>query len=124
LQGIFAKEQGTQMPRKGKAAAGLFGPGETRAPLAPNPQYTIDFERNEIHECGATLLALIAYPEDDANDTRRSNAFGSLCVFALRARYENTVEENFPQRMKPIYVFRSETIMNRDLAALRRLNAP
>jgi hypothetical protein len=68
------------------------------------------------------LLALIAYPEDDANDTKRSNALGSLCAFALRTRYENTAEGNAPQRMKPIDAFRRETIMNRELAALRRLS--
>jgi hypothetical protein len=82
----------------------------------------IDFERDEVYESGATLLALIAYPEDDANDTRRSNAAASLCAYALRLRYQNTPEENVLQRMKPIHAFHNEELIDRDIRALRRLS--
>lgn len=110
------------MPRKGKAAT--YRSRVVKTPPSPglNRQFTIDFERNDVFECGARLLALIAYPVDDANDTRRSNAFGSLCAFELRTRSDNAAKEAVPQRMKPIYAFRSETTMNREVAALRRLS--
>jgi hypothetical protein len=88
--------------------------------VAAGQEYTIDFKWNEVFECGATLLALIAYPEDDATDTRRSQAWSSLCADALRVRYLDTPEENRPQRMKPIHAFRSEADIARDMKAIQR----
>lgn len=83
LQRVFERA-GHAIPTKGKVTVGRSGPAKTR-PAGSQPAVHDRFEDNEIYECGAMLLALIAYPEDDANDTKRSNAFGSLCAFALRA---------------------------------------
>jgi hypothetical protein len=34
--------------------------------------YEINFEKSAVHECGATLLALLAYPQDDEKDSNRA----------------------------------------------------
>jgi hypothetical protein len=119
--GNFHEGSGKAAVRKSDGHSRRNSAAKAPAPPRRSQPYTIDFERNEVIECGAMLLALIAYPEDDANETRRCNSFGSLCAFALRARYENTAEENVPQSMKPIYAFRSETTVEREVKALQRL---
>ena len=46
----------------------------------------ISFQNNEVYECGATLLALLAHPADDKNDNRRAHIHASLCRHALEFR--------------------------------------
>lgn len=58
----------------------------------PLAEYQIYFTKSEIHECGAILVALLAYPSDDESDEARSNLHASLCALALRTRFIGSPE--------------------------------
>lgn len=83
-------------------------------------EYGIDFSNSEVHECGATLVTLLAIPKDDEEDSARGRLHASLCALALRARYEDSAVEHLPQLMKPIHAFRKDKDIGRDLRTLRR----
>ena len=83
-------------------------------------EFWIDFSKSEIHECGATLVVLLAYPGDDNEDIARANLHASLCALALRARFEGSPDELAPQLMKPIHAFRTDEKTSRDLKTLMR----
>ena len=42
--------------------------------------YEINLEKSAIYECGATLLALLAYPQDDEEDSHRASLYASSDV--------------------------------------------
>jgi len=84
------------------------------------PTHTYDFARAEVFEVGAAVLTLLAYPETDS-EARRRTLHASLCALAVRAIYP--VESDSacrPQLIKPIYAFRTEREIAKDLRTLRR----
>lgn len=83
--------------------------------------YGLNFKINEVYECGAILLALLAYPSDTADDKKRADLHASLCTLALRDIFpENTADWLQPQHMKPIYAFRKPEQINKDLKTFDR----
>jgi hypothetical protein len=85
----------------------------------PQSEFILDFSALETYECGAMLLALLAYPVD-ASDTHRPSLHASLCSEYLRDRYANAADEAIPQLLKPIYAFRKERDVKKDLKTLER----
>lgn len=83
------------------------------------PDYQISFADSEVYECGATLISLLAYPDDDKNNTRRSNLHTSLCALALRAKFDDSEDSTTPQPMKPIYALRDQQQISRDLKGVK-----
>jgi hypothetical protein len=84
------------------------------------PGYQINFSGAEIYECGAILISLLAYPDDNKDDDQRSALYASLCALSLRAKFDNPEAELIPQPMKPIHAFRELKQINRDLKTLKR----
>ena len=82
--------------------------------------YEINLEKSAIYECGATLLALLAYPQDDEEDSHRASLYASLCALGLR--YQCMMDENeiTPILIKPVHAFRSEQEIAKDLRTLER----
>jgi hypothetical protein len=78
--------------------------------------YQINLEKSAIYECGATLLALLAYPQDDEEDSNRAS------LHALGLRYQCKMDENeiTPILIKPVHAFRSEQEIAKDLRTLER----
>jgi hypothetical protein len=88
--------------------------------MSEEPTHTYDFSKIEVFEAGAALLALLAYPEG-GSDNKRSNLHTSLCALAIRAIYPLDSESaHRPQPIKPIYAFRTQREIDRDLRTLRR----
>jgi len=88
--------------------------------MSEEPVHTYDFSKIEVFEAGAGLLTLLAYPEANRED-KRAELHTSLCALAVRAIYPLGSESAFrPQAIKPIYAFRTEREINRDLRTLRR----
>jgi hypothetical protein len=66
------------------------------------------------------FVTWLAYPGDSEDDTR-SRVHASLCNQALRVKC--AIEPDWalsPQRIKPIYAFRSQRDIKRDLRTLAR----
>ena len=82
--------------------------------------YQINLEKSAIYECGATLLALLAYPQDDEEDSHRASLHASLCAFGLRYQCKMDENEITPVPMKPVHAFRSEQEIAKDLKTLGR----
>ena len=82
-------------------------------------EFVLDFSALETYECGAVLLTLLAYPAD-ASDTHRAALHASLCSEYLRDRYANAADEAVPQLMKPIYAFRRERDIKKDMKTFKR----
>lgn len=82
--------------------------------------YTYDFSRVEVFEVGAALLALLAYPA--VNDEKhRQNLHASLCASTVRVVFPVDSESRVqPQLIKPIYAFRSEREIAKDLRTIKR----
>jgi hypothetical protein len=78
-------------------------------------QFDINFERDEVYECGALLLTVLVCPED-VEKSRSSEIFRSLCGHALWLRYQVEPDDWTPVTVKPQYVFRDRKIVERDLA--------
>ena len=51
------------------------------------PSYTISLSQLEDYECGAILIALLAYPTDLSGDKAREGVQISLCHLALVAKH-------------------------------------
>lgn len=83
-------------------------------------EFQIDFASSQVHEGGATLVALLAYPRDDGESSGRAGLHASLCALALQTRFEGQPEGLAPQLMKPIHVFREEDEISKDLKTLNR----
>ena len=80
---------------------------------------SIDFNRVEVYEAGALLITLLAYPREREEVWAQVHA--SLCSYALRIK--SASEPNWatvPQPMKPIYAFRLQQDISRDLRTLDR----
>ena len=86
--------------------------GSQDPPLIP-----IDFAKNEVYECAATLLAVLAAPQDDE---RRGELHASLCARALRAAYLANPDDVTPILVKPQYAFRCVKLVDRDLDFVAR----
>lgn len=79
----------------------------------------IDLARTRPYEAGAILLAILALPEED--DSSRSRLIFTLCHLALQAQFDlHSPEALVEQPIKPIYAFRPEVQMRRDLRTFDR----
>jgi hypothetical protein len=88
--------------------------------MSAEPIHTYDFSKIEVFEAGASLLTLLAYPGENC-ENERNQLHISLCALAVRATYPSDTESAFrPQLIKPIYAFRTEREIKRDLRTLRR----
>jgi hypothetical protein len=82
----------------------------------------IDFNRLQLYEAGAMLLAFLAYPGDGASDEeQRAQLHGALCACTLKAMsYVFPEWAISPQPVKPIYASLSERECKRNLRSLSR----
>jgi hypothetical protein len=88
--------------------------------MPEEPVHTYDFAQFEVFEVGADLLTLLAYPEPNS-EQRRAALHASLCALAVRAMYPLDSESaRQPQPIKPIYAFRTQSEINRDLRTMKR----
>jgi hypothetical protein len=79
----------------------------------------IDFDHLTVYEAGALVVTWLAYP--DGNEELREGVHAALCACAIRATGENDPEwANAPQTLKPTYLLRRETEINRSLRQLKR----
>ncbi len=74
----------------------------------------ISFQNNEVYECGAMLLAVLAYPVDDKDDSRRADIHASLCRHAIEFQYLSNPDDWRPLPVKLPYVFRDAKIAGRE----------
>jgi hypothetical protein len=77
-------------------------------------QFDLNFERDEVYECGAVLLAVLACPR--ADDEKSSELYRSLCGKGLWLRYLKNADDWTPILVKPQYVFRDRKVIDRDVA--------
>ena len=83
------------------------------------PTYTINSSKLADYECGSILLALLAHPSDDKDDSNRSKLQASLCALVLRARAELDSEwAASPQLIRPNYALREMKDIGKDLLQL------
>jgi hypothetical protein len=84
--------------------------------------FYIDFNRLQVYEAGALLLAYLAYPgEDGHDDQRRGQVHASLCACMLRARYEVAPDwGSLPLLIKPVYALQTERDRNQGLRQFKR----
>jgi hypothetical protein len=80
----------------------------------------INFERESIYECGATLISLLAYPDNDKHEIERSELHASLCAMSVRLEHKDSVNDAVPRMMKPIHALRMDKQIARDLKTLNR----
>ena len=81
--------------------------------------YLIDLNGVETYEAGASLITLLAYPREQKQ--LWASVHASLCSYALRIKCASEPDrEAVPQPIKPIYAFRSEKDIRRDLRTLDR----
>jgi hypothetical protein len=84
------------------------------------PTHTYDFSKIEVFEAGASLLTLLAYPGENC-EHKRDELHISLCALGIRAIYPLDAETAIRrQAIKPIYAFRTEREIKRDLRTLYR----
>ncbi len=77
----------------------------------------LDFSNSETYECGAMLLAVLAYPSGSAS---RHELRTSLCAYYLRFLYSGETDATVVIPLKPAYVFRSERTVKKDIKTLER----
>jgi hypothetical protein len=73
----------------------------------PRDEILLDFSNSETYECGAMLLAVLAYPSDSAGAKRRELS-ASLCADYLRSLHSSETDTAIILPLKPAYVFRRE----------------
>ena len=73
-------------------------------------------KKQELFECGATLLALLAFPR--ADDTKLAEIVASLRSEHLRAKFQQS--GNPDERVKAKYAFRAAGTIKRDLRTFDR----
>jgi hypothetical protein len=79
----------------------------------------VDLNRVEVYEVGASLITLLAYPREREEVWAQVHA--SLCSYTLRIRSASEPDQaTVPQPIKPIYAFRLEEDISRDLRTLER----
>jgi len=83
--------------------------------------YIFDFNKLETYEIGALLVTILAYPKK-GSDEERSALHAALCSLVL---YERSINDPkwaaSPQLIKPIYAFRDEAQIKKDMRKLERL---
>jgi len=77
----------------------------------------LDARNQALFECGAALLALLAFPS--VNDAERMEIAASLCSTHLRAKFKEA--GNPEELVKAKYAFRDEGTIRKDLKKLDRL---
>src|SRR5271154_6210760 len=84
-------------------------------------QRSVDFRQLEAYEVGATLLTWLAFPGERESEEGRRRVHASLCAYELRTKYETAPEWLVsPQPIKPLYAFRPQRDIDRDLRTLER----
>ncbi len=82
----------------------------------------INSQNNEVYECGATLVAVLAYPFDDEDNSRRAEIHASLCRHAIEYQYLSNPDDWSPKPVKLQYVSRDAKTAERETKfAARRL---
>jgi hypothetical protein len=80
----------------------------------------IDLKRTGLFEAGAVLVAVLALPSGD--EVSRGSLVTSLCHLILKGVFLANGEDGASnQPIKPIYAFRTESELKRDLKILQRL---
>jgi hypothetical protein len=83
----------------------------------------ISFQNNEVYECGAMLVAVLAYPVDDEDNSRRAEIHASLCRHAIEFQYLSNADDWMPKPVKLQYVFRETKLAGREVNfAAKRLS--
>ncbi len=82
-------------------------------------QFDLSFERNEVYECGAALLTVVACATS-LDETHTFQRYLSLCGRALWSKHLAAPNDWTPITIKPPYVFRPHNIINRDVAFITR----
>ena len=82
--------------------------------MTPCRTYYIDFSQQEVHEAGALLVTLLAYPSDDQKETARCNLHATLCYLVLRGSFDHEPHDNTPQLMKPVHASRDMNLVAKD----------
>lgn len=77
------------------------------------PSFELNFQRDQVYEVGASLLALLACPDDKSE--RPGELQASLCARALRLKYSDDSDDLTPITVKPMYVFRPKERVDRDV---------
>ena len=85
----------------------------------PREEILLDFSNSETYECGAALLAVLAYPSDLAGAKRRELR-RSLCADYLRSLHSGETDAAIIIPLKPAYVFRREQDTKKDIKTLKR----
>src|SRR3954447_24660779 len=81
--------------------------------------HAINYKRDQPYECGATLLTVLAIPEDD--DRRRGELHATLCAYALHKRFEANPDDITPIWVKPIHAFRPDAQVTKEISVFNRL---
>jgi hypothetical protein len=82
----------------------------------------INFQNSEAYECGAMLLAVLAYPAQGQDDNRQASLRASLCRHAIEFLHMSDPDDWRPQPVKLPYVFRDAKAAGRDIKyAAKRL---
>jgi hypothetical protein len=79
----------------------------------------LNFERDEIYECGAALLSVLACPKASDND-KRAELSASLCGKAIWIKYLSAPDDMTPVPVKLPYVFRDAKRVDRDVKTVER----
>lgn len=90
------------------------------AELIPR-RYKVNLDGPEVYESGAALVTLLACPESIHSDHDLGDFQASLCAMILQARASQDAEwAAAPQMFKPLYAFRPDKTIARDLRTLGR----
>jgi hypothetical protein len=82
-------------------------------------ELTINFQDNEVYECGAALLSLLADPSAQEGSLVVQRVRASLCAKALRHAYRPP-DDTTPVFMKPRYAFQEVSILETDCKQVNR----
>lgn len=85
----------------------------------PREEILLDFSSSEIYECGATLLAVLAYPGVSTRAQRLSLQM-SLCADYLRQLHAGETDASIILPLKPAYAFRNTQDVRKDIKTLER----
>jgi hypothetical protein len=85
-------------------------------------EYRFDFNNNDVLEIGTALVTLLAFSEPTDTEEQRAEVHASLCAWALRLKWSNldAPEARALQPIKPLYAFRPESQIKKDLRTLHR----
>jgi hypothetical protein len=84
----------------------------------PSPrELVLDARHLSLFECGANLLALLAFPS--TTEAKRAEIAASLCASHLRAMFN--ASGNPDELVKAKYAFRDEQMIKKDLKTIQRL---